>query len=368
GQSYPESPTGADRSLARFTVKGSVREESFGLLDARYVSLHPARSFVLASWESVPDGRTLVMKALLRFDGEHWKHDAAESVLAPRNSAPVQIAVHGDDVWIVLADGSLWGESADGVVTARAIPEPIGLGKDGRSRYASGGGALAGVEQDDPWMVGRSGALYHLADGAWRKVELPRPPFSATATFRIDALVHTDDELLVNAGYVAKEPGWRLPEPHRAILRTKRPKETLRCNEPDVGWGPNETGSGFSSWPPAADDACATPFLVLVRKGMSQRLDGDHGTVRAILKGRVALGETAALVEFSNGVDRYLGMRVPSVAEGRGIAAALGKKVTARSEVVCGEVTPERTVLVDVATGEVRKPEPSTPGASQPNK
>ena len=104
-----------------------------------------------------------------------------------------------------------------------------------------------------------------------------------------------------------------------------------------------------------ASDACATPFVVLLRQGLAQAMGGDYPTVRAVLKGRPALGEKAALVEFKSGDRRYLGMRVPTAAEGRAIADLLGKKVNTRPEVVCGTPPADRTVDVDVATGAAQK-------------
>ena len=120
----------------------------------------------------------------------------------------------------------------------------------------------------------------------------------------------------MNAGYVAREPGWRLPEPYRAFLRTKRPDQTLRCREPDLASGGQGSGEGFYSWPPAATDACAEPFLVLLRQGWTQAMGGDYPTVRDVVRGRSSLGPTVSLVEFRADGARYLGMRVPSVAVG----------------------------------------------------
>jgi len=339
-----------DKAFVRFTVNGAVREEPIaaGFFDA---AIQPADGFVFARtarWQETAE--------LLRFDGAHWKKDPADAIVRSRHTYVVYSAVAGDEVWLVLGDGTLWVESKDGAVAERAVPERISNGSSEerrRAHRALRGSVLAGVEQGDPWIVGKSGALYHSASGAWQKVDMPRPPFSTAGAYAAESLVHTADDLFVNAGYTEKESGWRTPEPYRAILRTKRPSETLRCNEPDLA-DTAASGKGFRSWPPIADDACAAPFAVLLRQGMMQAIGGDYPTVRAVLKGRAALGDKATLVEFKGGDRRYMGMRVPSVTEGKAIAEALGKKVNTRPEIVCGEPPADRTIDVDVASGAVR--------------
>jgi hypothetical protein len=352
GFSTLAGPDHPSHAVIRFGVAGVFQEEAVAGLEFRTLSIRPAETFLFVtsgSWDGNAN--------LLRFDGERWTHDAAEALVRKRHTWVLSGATMGDDVWLALADGSLWVEARDGVLTERTPPEPLSdgsLNERKRVHRAMRGSVLAGVEQRDPWAVARSGALYHLVAGAWQKVDLPRPPFSRTGAYAVESIVHTADDVFVNAAYSQKESGWRVPERHRGILRTKRPDETLRCKEPDLAGGGGGSGAGFMSWPPAADDACASPFVVLLRQGMAQRIGGDYPAVRAVLKARASLGERVALVEFTSGGERYLGMRVPSVAEGMSLADALGKKVNIRPEIVCGTVTPDRTLEVEVASGAVK--------------
>jgi hypothetical protein len=347
-----DSDHGSTKSMIRFTVHGAVREEVLEGVEFGRLSVRAAEGFLLVS-----TGNWQHRSSLLRFDGEHWSHDVAEKLAMDRHTQFVDVLPARDQVWLALEDGSLWVEARDGTLTERSLPEPLsnGTAEERKRAYrAATGSVIERAAQGDLWAVAKSGALYHLVGDRWKKVDLPHPPFSSAGAYAVQSIVQTDDDVFLNAAYIQKEAGWAQPEPHRAILRTKRPAETLRCKEPDLAAGGSDSGAGFESWPPMADDGCDAPFIVLLRRGMAQRLGGDYPTVRAVLKGRAALGEEAKLVEFSSAGESYLGMRVPSVAEGRAIAEALGKKVPTRPEIVCGEVPPDRTIDIEVATGAVR--------------
>ena len=335
----------------RYTTQGSVREESLDALSWWAYVVRPAATFVLVF--SGPDND---LPILFRFDGITWKHDPAEALLKTRHTKVIAAAgAPNDETWLVLGDGTLWIEAKDGTLTERSPPERLSNGSSGERgrQHRAQGTILAGVESGDPWVVARSGAVYRYVDANWQKIDMPKPPFSSGGIYKAESVTYAAGDVFVNAGYSEKETGWRTPEPYRAILRMKRPDQTLRCNEPDLS-NNGGSGKGFKSWPPVADDTCATPFVVLVAHGLSQKAYGDYPNARKVLQGRAALGETASLVEFQSGDRHYMGMRVPSIAEGKSIAEALGRKVDSRPEIVCGEPPPERTLEVDVSTGKLR--------------
>ena len=127
---------------------------------------------------------------------------------------------------------------------------------------------------------------------------------------------------------------------------TKRPKETLRCNEPvtQVGY---EAGAGFSSSPPIAQEGCATPFVVLLRLGSAEHPNflydrqSNYASVRKVIKETPALGASVDLVEFPFNGHLMLGLKAPTVAAAREFALAAAKGVKSpyletRPEVVCG--------------------------------
>ena len=193
--------SGANRSTGfmRFTAQGSVKEEVID--DAG----HPY-------WDFFAAGRHFLVLSskefsrhpfLLRFDGSHVSHDAPlEKVARDRHANVVVAAVgreeEGDEVWLGLDDGTVWVERRDGSVVERTPPEPLSNGGGGerkRAHRATEGSVLSGVEQGDPWALTKSGSLYRWTAGAWKKVELPHPPFTTSGAYEVDAIVHTADDV-----------------------------------------------------------------------------------------------------------------------------------------------------------------------------
>ncbi len=294
----------------------------------------------------LPSGATIASGALAP-NGDVWLLTTKKQVLVVRRASPPSTADVVEET----------------VLPAPSSPRP----REAVQHWPTSGALLAGVEVGDPYAVGDGGALFHFDAGTWREVPLPTPPFATSGRYQAQAvLVPAKGDVYVNAGYAEKGIGWTTPERYRAVLRNKRPREVLRCNEPMANWG---SGIGFMSFPPIADDSCDTPFVILLRVGYyltskepAHPFDRktDYPSVRSTIKELPALGKEVELVELVAGEQRYLGARVPSVAAGRELARAYGRKtvgpVETRPEVVCGRPKEERTIRVEVATGKVVTP------------
>lgn len=284
-----------------------------------------------------------------------YKPPAGATILA------ASLAPDGD-VWLLTSKRKvvvLHGKEA----TETALPAPAKPGPAENVVYSpSSGAALAGVDIGDPYAIGEGGAVFHLTGGTWTEVPFPAPPFATTGRYRAQALhVPAKGDVYVNAGYVEKGLGWSSSTGYRAILRTKRPREVLRCNEPRDEI--NGISDGVMSFPPLAGETCKTPFVILLRIGWDgDRVftgDTDYASVRAAIKATPSLGATVDLVEVVSGNQRFLGAKVPSLAAGQELARAAAKAIkiefhTTKPEVVCGTPKEERVLHVDVATGKVK--------------
>jgi hypothetical protein len=188
-------------------------------------------------------------------------------------------------------------------------------------------------------------------------VPLPPPPFTAGATIKAKAvLVAAPGDVLLTGMYWEKGPGWKDQELHTALFRTKRVKETLRCNEPDPENNNINLGHGFQSWPPMvnatneATTTCTTPFVVLARRSQSIKNDDDWPRLRAALKGHPELGDLA-LVDFVSGDRTFVGARTKDLETARKLVTVISAKDRLRPEIVCGDPDAKRTLVVDLATG-----------------
>lgn len=268
------------------------------------------------------------------------------------------------DVWIVTSKATIQ-VFHDGAVTETALPKPAKPNPTEQvASWPISGDGLAGVELDDPWAIGQNGALFHLENAEWKEVELPAPPFATVGRYQAQAILeNAKGDLYVNAGYSEKGPDWKTAERYRAILRQKRPKEVFRCNEPIPGDYGAKAGPGLSSSPPIANDACPTPFAILLRLGTAGFQYGaaeKFPGLRKVIKETPSLGASVDIVTFKWNGQQFAGVAAPTVAAARELALVTAKKVKAdfyetRPEVVCG--TPpkiEKTMTVDVATGNVK--------------
>ena len=277
------------------------------------------------------------------------------------------IAPNGD-LWFLTSRNTIF-VSHGNAITETPLPAPaVARGPDVAEHSPQTGKFLAGVEVDDPYAMNTGGSVFHLVDGQWKEVLLPKPPFSTVGSYRAQSIVvPAKGDPFINAGYAEKGVGWKTADRYRAILRNKRPKEILRCNEPSGGSNAS-SGEGFMSFPPIADASCKTPAVLLVRLGwdmtskepkLKYDKKSDYPSVRDAIKATPSLGTTVDLVETNSGNQRYLVAKVPSVAAGKELALATVKHVKddyleIRPEVVCGVPKPERVLTVDVASGKVK--------------
>jgi hypothetical protein len=319
-------------------------------------------------------------KALHRIDGDAFTTWPITGL--PTGSKPKSVAVAPNgDVWIALMPRTmvLKREAASGKITELPVPLPAdtNAAKEGEvMHWPASGTDLVGVEYNDPYVITEGGHVAHFENGKWSLIEMPKTPFASAGRYRAQLLaMPAKGDLYVNAGYGEKGLGWKTWERYRAVLRTKRPSETLRCNEPGGGavWA---SGKGFMSFPPLADDKCTTPFVMIVRTAYDLRSSSpmimhdkksDWPTVRESVKATPSLtkdGATTAtidLIEFESGDQRYVGAKVPSVQAGKDLIESASKRVKVvgdiglRPELLCATTPPKviRTIRVDLATAKV---------------
>ena len=264
----------------------------------------------------------------------------------PQSSVQDVVRSPAGDVWAIRTDG-IRIQRRDGTVESRPLAEPFPQAK---GMLALLGGktetreepshVVAGVDSDDPWMVGESGKLHHLVDGAWKSVPLPRPPFFAEASYHASrVMVAGKGDAFVVATSSAIPPGGKAPATFHALLRTRRPAQTFRCDERtraperDPAKPPRATSAhGFRSWPPVATEACATPFVVAFGPH-----EGDAGSDYPKLAAAVLpLAKKLTVVDFDIDGATWVGFPVPKVPLARELAARATQALGSRAEVVCG--------------------------------
>lgn len=257
---------------------------------------------------------------LARWDGKTW------TVVTTSGSSIVELAPRAEGgAYVLREDGKLDAIDATGKLATVPIPDPF-------ETLASEGAQT--------WATSKNGALFRKDGDRFVAVPLPPPPYGvSTAVKARDVRIGTDGTTYVIAKYWEKGLAWSESELHWELLSTRRPSETMRCNEPDPENNNLGIGSGLQSWPPRATEACATPFVVLARRSNAS---GAPATWKAITS-KLALpskdgGAEGAprFVEFKSGDRTFLGAVVPTVDAG----TALAKRATAgsrlRPEVVCG--------------------------------
>lgn len=290
------------------------------------ITRHVLSMFDQASWpqmvEIAPDELYAWNKDVLAmYDGTSWR--SLGKTTKRDDIAWAKRAAKGE-VWVRLESGGIERSTASGFVVV-PTPEPMA--------------AIDGIDLGTAWGVGQSGKLYKRTAEAWTEVKLPGPSFGlATAVKAKDVLVATDD-VLVKTAYWEKGLGWTEQELHWMLLRTKAPKETMRCNEPDPENNNVFMGRGFQSWPPVATAECKTPFVVLARRSKQKSAapsPTDWKNIRAALKGKADLGD-GKLVEFVSGDRTFLGAKAKDFESGKKIATLAAAKERLRPEVVCGE-------------------------------
>lgn len=271
-----------------------------------------------------------------------YENDALVPAKAgPRITAGAPWAIDADDALVIALPGkTLLREARDGTVTEEPLPES---------------GSLYGFREGAPWLVaagkGANGSdvLFRKAGGAWQRAEIPAPPFGneLRGPLKVEQLVVlSPDDVLVNVRRVEKGYGWKDTEPFRAIYRSKKPDEVLRCQD-TRGSG---TGVGFHPWPPAADDGCKTPTVVIMPEP-NKTPAKDYPVLRQRLRGKTELGESLAFVDFEGRGTTNLAVLADDMTKAKALATLVSKSLDLRAEVVCGRPTPTRTFRYDVAKG-----------------
>jgi hypothetical protein len=269
-------------------------------------------------------------RAIHAFDGTKIKRVA---------TAPAEIYAIVDrgseGVWLVATD-KLLSLTPSGALTDITPP------KEGTGPWLS-----ASAMGDVAWATHGDG-LFRREAGAWKKVALPRPPFSSTTAYLTPDHVEVrgPDDVWVTATYHEKQPGWNEPEKRLTILRTKRPKQTLRCRlEPN---GYDSVFGGFIGWPAPMTDDCATPFVVLAAVSPSSPKTYDYPKTRALMKPHLLQIPGGSLSEVQADDLRWIGVRAASPVAARQIASTYSKSFPlAHTEAVCADVADARTIAID---------------------
>lgn len=210
---------------------------------------------------------------------------------------------------------------------------------------------LSGVELGAPWYLGTehvrtwsySGrpGLYKRVSGAWQKVDLPAPARASSAKSYLTATqlaVRAPDDVFVVAVYSEMPNGWNEAERRRVVLRTKRPKETLRCGGP----------TSIEGWPPPAGDSCTTPFVVFAEVSASSPKDYDYPQTRGVLRGKGSLVVDGSLSEIRENGKLWIGAQPKSVADGRKLVEIYAKNWQySRPEVLCATPNVARKVPIE---------------------
>lgn len=283
-------------------------------------------------------------RAFVQVDGQLFVYASGkvEPVkLAPKLASGFTWTVGADDsLYVALPSKTLLVETAQGTVTEEAMPV-FGV-------------LLGAVTSSTVWLLSDHAHQLHRrtssgGSASWEPVTLPAPPFGNTlrGPVTIEAVqIFGTDDVFVNTRRFEKGWGWAQPEPYRAIYRTKRPKQVLRCQ--DVrGEG---TGRGVYTWPPDAGDACTTPFVVVVREEAKEPAKTYPGIAQK-LRGKTEYGTKLALVSFEGRGGLNLGIPMTDIELARKLATYLSRSLDIRADVVCGRPDAIRQLDYDVAKG-----------------
>ena len=225
------------------------------------------------------------------------------------------------------ADARLWRRLADGTYDDVSPPG------------FTSGDPVEGLAQGAPWAISKHVLYKHIA-ASWHKVELPRPPFSSIARRDLtpqSVTVRSPEDVFVVASYFEGQPGWKYGEDRRTLLRTRRPKETMRC----------DAGKGFESWPPPATETCTTPFVLLSAVSAESPKDFDYPKTRALLAPKVALVPDGTIAEIRENGRTWNGVVPRTFADGRALAELYARAFPmTKPEVVCAQPTITRAIPI----------------------
>jgi hypothetical protein len=197
------------------------------------------------------------------------------------------------------------------------------------------------------WAVAGGALMRHSQGDEWTRIELPRPAFSASSQFSVNAVsLSPGGEVWVKATYEERRPEWTTPEKREALLRFGAIHAPTRC---DADIGPN-----FSSWPPPATVACHDLVVILARVSKSAPAAFDFPQTRAAVRGHAEI-EGTEFVEIEIDGKRLLAAKVTSMEMGSRLVEIVGHRVAGtRPELVCAQPTVTRALSFDLGTGDVR--------------
>jgi hypothetical protein len=282
---------------------------------------------------------------IYRIDNETPKRSkltraSARSSAVLRGEAPARLwAVGSNESLIAIHDEVMRTEAADGTVTERSAPP--------RAR-------MIGFARGVLWLVAagtktdRDETFYIDRNGEWIKQSLPAPPFGSRSRgpFAIEYVtVSAPDDIQLNVRYLESGLGWKQPEPYRAIYRSKRPKEVMRCGDVRK----EATGIGFWPSPPTADATCTHATLLLTQDPTP--LPTNYPDVASYVRGNKAFGDKATFMNIPWQGQSYLALTLPNVAVGEELGKRMSKALDLRTKVFCGTPKATRTFTMDVATG-----------------
>lgn len=210
-------------------------------------------------------------------------------------------------------------------------------------------GQLAGVSVGAPWYLGaeRTGTAYWGKSGLfkrvgsdWQRIEWPRPSRASSQKSFLTGerlTVRAPDDVFVVATYHEMPNGWNEADRRRVLLRTKRPKETLRCGGP----------SRLEGWPPPALDSCTTPFVVFSETSPSSPKDYDYPQTRGVLRPISDLVVDGSLSEIRENGKLWIGAVPKSVDAGRKLVELYAKNWQySRPEVLCATPAVARKIAI----------------------
>jgi hypothetical protein len=283
-------------------------------------------------------------RAYVEAQGQIFVYDGdalTPAKVSMRLGSPFHWNVGADDELVVVSGGVLLEERAGGEIREEPVPET---------------GPLFGTSLGAAWILasgkgpGGSDALFRKIDGRWEGVRVPPPPFGSDqrSPLKVEGIdVLAKDDVFVNVRRIEKGFGWKTPEPFRAIYRTKKPHEVMRCQDVRA-W--QSTGVGLWPWAPAADETCKDIVVVAVQE-QSGKASPDYPNLRAKLKGKTQYGEMLTLVNFDGRGGSNLGIEMSDLAQAKALATELSSTLDLRAEVSCGKPIPTRTFRLDVAKG-----------------
>lgn len=330
-------------ALASGEVLG-VRKSGDTAKLVRWSPAQPVDDLPLKAAKTTASIRAGKNRAFVQLDAGLFVYDGTKvepARLTPKLASGFTWAVDKNDtLYVALPGKTLLVETAQGTVTEEPMP--------------AFGGLEASTASSTLWLVSDHGHQLHRrtmtgAGSAWEPVALPAPPFgnALRGPSTIEAIqILGEDDVFVNTRRFEKGWGWTQPEPYRAIYRTKRPRQVLRCQDVRN----EETGRGVYPWPPAAQDSCTTPFVVVMREETKAPAKTYPG-LAAKLRGKTEYGETLAFVSFAGRGALNLGIPMNDTEKARKLATYLSKSLDIRADVVCGRPEATRQLDYDVAKG-----------------